>query len=71
MPGTGPIIGLPSGPKVKGPLITSFMPASASAGIRSKLIFNRSEMRSRSGGSKSCPKSSGVPLIFQGVAEGS
>ena len=52
MPGIGPIIGLPSGPKVNGPFIMSFMPARPSAGMRSKPSSRRSAIRSRSGASK-------------------
>ena len=58
-PCTGPTSGLPSGAKVKGPLITCLMPALAMPGKCSKPISSEGVMRSRSGASSSWPKSHG------------
>ena len=42
IPGTGPIKGLPSGPKVNGPFTIFFIPAFSKAGILSKPMANLS-----------------------------
>ena len=65
-PCTGPTSGLPSGAKVKGPLITCLMPAFSSAGKCRKPTSSDGAMRSRSGCSSSWPKSQGVTFGDQG-----
>ena len=59
-PCTGPTSGLPSGAKVKGPLMICLMPAFSMPGKCLKPISSEGAMRSRSGGSSSWPKSHGV-----------
>ena len=67
-PRTGPINGLPSGAKVKGPLTTRLMPARPIAGKCSKPTSSEGAMRSRSLGRRSWPKSQGVTLLAPGLA---
>ena len=67
-PLTGPISGLPSGAKVKGPLTTLRMPAVPSAGKCWNAVSRLGAMRSRSLGSRFWPKSHGVSRSLQGCA---
>ncbi len=59
-PRIGPTSGLPSGAKVNGPFTTFLMPAAPSAGKCANPTSRLGAMRSRSFGSRSCPKSQGV-----------
>ncbi|MNT68831.1 hypothetical protein D3C72_2070930 [compost metagenome] len=66
MPRTGPTSGLPSGEKVKGPLMIFLMPALLKAGKCRKPTSSSGEMRSMSSASSSWPKSQGVVTGDQG-----
>ena len=63
----GPTRGLPSGAKVKGPLMILRMPAFSNAGKCWKPTSSEGAMRSRSGGSRSWPKSQGVTFSDHGL----
>lgn len=66
-PWTGPTSGLPSGAKVKGPLMTCLIPAVSNGGKWVNPISSEGEMRSRSGARSSRPKSHGVSSGDQGT----
>ena len=66
-PRTGPTSGLPSGAKVKGPLMTRLIPAFSSRGKCLNATSSEGAMRSKSGCSSSWPKLQGVVLGDQGT----
>ncbi len=67
-PCTGPTSGLPSGAKVKGPLMICLMPAFSMPGKCRKPTSSEGAMRSRSGSSSSWPKLHGVVTGDHGLA---
>ncbi|MNL74319.1 hypothetical protein D3C87_1999380 [compost metagenome] len=62
IPRTGPTSGLPSGEKVKGPLMIFLMPALLKAGKWRKPTSSSLVMRSRSSARSSWPKVHGVSI---------
>ena len=66
-PRTGPTSGLPSGAKVKGPLMIFLMPVFWKAGKWRKPTSSEGAMRSMSGSSSSWPKFHGVTRSDHGL----